>query len=152
MKVEAFDFDLPEDLIALRPAEPRGAGRLLVVHGDGRMEHARFADLPRYLKAPDILLMNDSGVIPARLRGTRTAHGTEARIELLLHRRLGLDRYRALARPARKLQSGDRLQLGGIAATVAAAEGEGMVEIVFDLSGKALDDAIAAAGEMPLPP
>jgi len=152
MNVDAFDFDLPEDLIALRPAEPRGAGRLLVVHPDGRIEHARFADLPRHVKAPDILLLNDSRVIPARLRGLRVARGTEARIELLLHRRLGPDHYRALARPARKLQPGDRLQLGGLGARVSAVAGEGMVEVAFDLSGAALDTAIAALGEMPLPP
>lgn len=152
MKVADFDFDLPEALIALRPAEPRGASRLLVVHPDGRIEHALFADLPRYLKAPDILLLNDSRVIPARLRGQRIARGTEARVELLLHRRLGPDRYGALARPARKLRAGDRLRLGDLGAVVVATEGEGMVEIVFDLAGPALDAAIAANGEMPLPP
>jgi S-adenosylmethionine:tRNA ribosyltransferase-isomerase len=152
MKVADFDFDLPEELIALRPAEPRGASRLLVVHADGRIEHARFANLPRYLRAPDILLLNDSRVIPARLRGLRIARGTEARIELLLHRRLGPDRYTALARPARKLRTGDRLQLGELGAAVAAVKGEGMVEVVFDLAGAALDAAIVRGGEMPLPP
>jgi S-adenosylmethionine:tRNA ribosyltransferase-isomerase len=152
MRVADFDFDLPEALIALRPAEPRGASRLLVVHPDGKIEHAPFADLPRYLRAPDLLLLNDSRVIPARLRGQRIARDTAARIELLLHRRLGADRYKALARPARKLRPGDRLQLGSLGAVVAAAEGEGMVEIVFDLAGPALDAAIAANGEMPLPP
>lgn len=152
MKVDAFNFVLPEELIALRPAEPRGASRLMVVHAGGRIEHVQFADLPRYLTAPDILLMNDSRVIPARLRGIRIARGTEARIELLLHRRLAPDRYRALARPARKLQPGDRLQLSDISASVTAAEGEGMVEVVFDLAGDMLDAAIAATGEMPLPP
>jgi S-adenosylmethionine:tRNA ribosyltransferase-isomerase len=152
MKVADFDFGLPEELIALRPAEPRGASRLLVVHPGGRIEHALFADLPRYLKSPDILLLNDSRVIPARLRGQRLARGTEARIELLLHRRLGPDRYKALARPARKLRPGDRLQLGHLGAAVIAVEGEGMVEIAFDLAGPALDASIATHGEMPLPP
>lgn len=152
MKVADFDFSLPEDLIALRPAEPRGTSRLLVIHPGGEMEHASFADLPRYLEAPDILLLNDSRVIPARLRGLRIARGTEARVELLLHRRLAPDRYRALARPVRKLRPGDRLRLGDILASVGIVEDEGMVEIVFDLSGAALDTAIAAAGEMPLPP
>jgi S-adenosylmethionine:tRNA ribosyltransferase-isomerase len=152
MKVADFDFDLPEELIALRPAEPRGGSRLLVVHPGGRIEHAFFADLPHYLKAPDHLLLNDSRVIPARLRGLRIARGTEVRIELLLHRRLALDRYQVLARPARKLRRGDRLQLGALGAVVAAAEGEGMVEVVFDLAGAALDAAIATNGEMPLPP
>ena len=152
MKVADFDFELPDELIALRPAAPRGASRLLVVHPGGRMEHASFADLPRYLKAPDILLLNDSRVVPARLRGLRIARGTEARIELLLHRRLAPDRYKALARPVRKLRPGDRLHLSGIMASVVVVEDEGMVEIIFDLSGAALDAAIAAVGEMPLPP
>lgn len=153
MKVDAFDFDLPENLIALRPAEPRGSGRLLVVHPDGRLEHRRFADLPEYLRAPDALLVNDSRVIPARLRGVRAARGTEARIELLLHRRLDPRRYSALARPARKLQPGDALVLSdGLKATVAGVAGDGMVEIAFDLEGAVLDAAIGAAGEMPLPP
>jgi len=152
MKVDVFDFALPEELIALRPAEPRGASRLMVVHCGGKIEHARFSDLPRYLRAPDILLTNDTRVLPARLRGIRIARSTEARIELLLHRRLGADRYRALARPARKLQPGDRLELNGVPASVAAVEGGGMVEIVFGLAGAALDAAIQAAGEMPLPP
>jgi S-adenosylmethionine:tRNA ribosyltransferase-isomerase len=86
------------------------------------------------------------------LRGLRIARGTEARIELLLHRRLAPNRYRALARPARKLRPGDRLQLSGVQASVGAVEEEGMVEIVFDLSDEILDAAIAGAGEMPLPP
>ncbi|HWA70549.1 MAG TPA: tRNA preQ1(34) S-adenosylmethionine ribosyltransferase-isomerase QueA [Rhizomicrobium sp.] len=152
MNVDLFDFDLPEGLVALRPAEPRGASRLLVVHPDGRIVHARFAELPDYLQAPDMLLLNDSRVIPARLRGLRVARGTTARIELLLHRRLGPARYQALARPARKLQPGDRLQLGDLGASVAAVAGEGMVEINFDLVGAALDAAVAAQGEIPLPP
>lgn len=152
MKVADFDFHLPEELIALRPAEPRGASRLLVVHPDGRIEHALFADLPRYLKAPDILLLNDSRVIPARLRGWRVGRGPEARMELLLHHRLSPNCYRALARPARKLRPDDRLQLGDVGATVVMVAGEGIVEVAFDLAGPALDAAIAVNGEMPLPP
>jgi len=152
MNVSEFDFQLPDELIALRPAHPRGTSRLLVVHPDGSMEHVHFTDLARFLRPPDILLLNDSRVIPARLRGGREARGTTARIELLLHRRLGPDRYNALARPARKLRPGDRLLLGDLGAVVAGVEGEGAVEIVFDLSGSALDAAIAANGEMPLPP
>jgi S-adenosylmethionine:tRNA ribosyltransferase-isomerase len=153
MKVEAFDFLLPEDLIALRPAVPRDSSRLLVVHADGRLEHRRFHDLPEYLRAPDQLVTNRSRVIPARLRGLRKDRGLDAKIEILLHRRLAPERYAALARPARKLREGDALLLAGdIAARVEMVGEQGEVEISFPLSGTALDAAIASRGEMPLPP
>jgi S-adenosylmethionine:tRNA ribosyltransferase-isomerase len=153
MKVDAFDFALPEELIALRPASPRDACRLLVVHADGRLEHRRFGDIGDYLEAPDILVTNSSKVIAARLRGHRIGRGLEVRAEILLHRRLAPGRYAALARPAKKLAVGDRLRLGhDIAAEVLARRDMGEVEIGFVLAGAALDAAIAAQGEMPLPP
>ena len=153
MKVEAFDFGLPDELIALRPVSPRDSSRLLVVHADGRLEHRRFSDLPDYLRAPDILLANNSRVIPARLRGVREGRGAEAKVEILLHRRLAPDAFAALARPARKLAVGDGLMLGrDIAATVRTFSGQGEIEVAFEYSGAALDSAIAAQGEMPLPP
>jgi len=153
MRVEDFDFQLPEELIALRPASPRDASRLLVVHGDGCLEHRRFSDLPDYLSGGDILVTNVSKVIPARLRGVRTGRGAEAKIEVLLHRRQASDRYAALARPARKLALGDRLKLGkDLIAEVLSLEGRGEVTLGFTLGGAALDAAIAAQGEMPLPP
>jgi S-adenosylmethionine:tRNA ribosyltransferase-isomerase len=152
MKVEDFDFDLPEELIALRPAVPRDSSRLLVVHADGRLEHRRFCDLADYLRAPDILVTNTSRVIAARLRGVRRERGA-VKIEILLHRRLAPDRYSALARPARKLALGDAMLLGrDIAAWVEALHGQGEIEVSFALSGAALDSAIAGQGEMPLPP
>jgi S-adenosylmethionine:tRNA ribosyltransferase-isomerase len=153
MKVEVFDFELPGELIALRPATPRDSSRLLVVHADGRLEHRRFADLPDYLRAPDLLVTNSSRVIPARLRGLRKNRGPDAKVEMLLHRRLAPNGYAALVRPARKLAPGDQLLLGrDLAAEVRALSGEGAAEIVFTLSGPALDRAIEAQGEVPLPP
>jgi len=153
MRVDQFDFDLPEELIALRPAEPRDSARLLVVRPDGAIEHARLSDLPRLLEPRDTLVLNDSRVIPARLTGRRLGRGAEAKIEVLLCRRLAPDRFLALARPARKLSPGDRLALGETIEAKVRGRGEaGAVEVGFALSGAALDQAIAAEGETPLPP
>ncbi|HVP83472.1 MAG TPA: tRNA preQ1(34) S-adenosylmethionine ribosyltransferase-isomerase QueA [Rhizomicrobium sp.] len=156
MDVSRFDFELPEKLIALRPAVPREAARLLVVHDTGRLQHAFIGDLPDLLRSGDALITNDSKVIPARLRGHRLARGHDglpAKMELLLHRRLGADRWRAFARPARKLAAGDRLRLGrDVEATVIGHVSGSEVDVSFALSGSALDAAIEREGEMPLPP
>ena len=157
MDVSLFDFDLPEELIALRPAEPRDSARLLVVHADGHFAHAQVRDLPQFLQRGDIMVVNDTKVIQARLRGVRVRGGlgekTEAKVELLLHRRTAPDRFLAFARPAKKLHPGDALYLGAsIAANVVARGEAGEVEIAFALSGARLDAAIAAEGETPLPP
>ncbi len=152
MDVSLFDFELPEERIALRPASPRDSARLLVVHEDGRLEHRHIRDLPDYLTAKDALVVNDTRVIAARLKGQRLRPRGPAGIEILLHRRLGAGRYSALARPARKLLAGDDLVFGALKAKVAARGDGGEVEIQFALSGKALDAAVAAQGETPLPP
>jgi len=156
MDVSLFDFDLPEAQIALRPVSPRDAARLMVVEADGRVAHRTMRDLPDYLRPGDALLVNDTKVIPARLHGQRlrdTGQGTiEARIEILLHQRLAGDRYRVLARPARKLAPDDALLFGPLKARVIARGRDGEAEIQFALSGADLDAAIAAQGEMPLPP
>jgi S-adenosylmethionine:tRNA ribosyltransferase-isomerase len=157
MDVSLFDFDLPEELIALRPAAPRDSARMLVVQADGRLEYRRVADLPEYLAAGDALVVNDSKVIPARLHGRRLprpgAAGEGPKVEVLLHRRTAPDRFTALARPAKKLAAGDRLRLGESLAAQVVARGEaGELELVFALSGAALDAAVAREGEMPLPP
>jgi S-adenosylmethionine:tRNA ribosyltransferase-isomerase len=154
MDVSLFDFDLPEDLIALRPANPRDSARLLVVHEDGRLEHAQVRDLPRFLKSGDAMVLNDTKVFPARLRGVRVGrNNTEPKVEIMLHRRLAPDTFLAFARPARKLEAGDRVLLGqSIGATIAARGEGGEVEIRFEQSAHELDTAIAAQGEMPLPP
>jgi S-adenosylmethionine:tRNA ribosyltransferase-isomerase len=157
MDVAQFDFDLPDVLIALRPAVPRDAARLLVVHGDGTIEHAHMRDLPAYLRAGEALVVNDTKVIPARLHGRRAprpgAEGEGPKIEVTLHRRVGTDRYRAFARPARRLAEDDRLCLGSSLEARVTARGEGgEVELRFAVEGTALDAAIVREGEMPLPP
>jgi S-adenosylmethionine:tRNA ribosyltransferase-isomerase len=152
MDVSLFDFDLPEERIALRPASPRDSARLMVVHSDGRIEHRRMRDLPDYVEGGDALVINDTRVIPARLYGARLRDAGPAKIEILLHRRLAPDRFAVLVRPARKLQSGDVLMFGSLEARVAARGEGGEAEVEFGLSGAALDVAIATQGEMPLPP
>ena len=151
MDVSLFDYELPEDRIALRPASPRDSARMLVVRADGSLEHARVRDLPEFLRAGDLLVANDSRVIAARLRARKGAGGPA--IELLLHRRIAPDRFLALARPARKLLAGDELIIsdGFVARVIARREG-GEAEIAFGPAGAALDAAIARSGEMPLPP
>jgi S-adenosylmethionine:tRNA ribosyltransferase-isomerase len=155
MRVDQFNFDLPDELIALRPAEPRDSARLLVVRDDGRIEHASVRELPSFLTAGDTLVLNDTKVIHARLYGRRTSRTEEAgpKIEVTLHRREAADRFLAFAKPARKLVTGDRVMLGESLAAAVTGRGEGgEVELHFDLAGPALDEAIARQGVMPLPP
>ncbi|TVQ53783.1 MAG: tRNA preQ1(34) S-adenosylmethionine ribosyltransferase-isomerase QueA [Rhodobacteraceae bacterium] len=155
MRVDAFDFDLPEDLIALRPARPRRAARLLIA--DGAATHDSTVEtLPRRLRPGDLLVFNDTRVIPARLTGERrreTADGAGvARIEATLLKRLGPDTWLALAKPAKRLAPGDRIAFGALGAEVAGKGAEGLVSLRFDRAGAALDAAVAQAGVMPLPP
>jgi S-adenosylmethionine:tRNA ribosyltransferase-isomerase len=157
MDVSLFDFELPEELIALRPASPRDSARMLVVHADSTLEHRHVRDLPDYLARGDALVMNDTKVIPARLYGRRAPRpgmtGDGAKIEVLLHRRLAPNRFAAFARPAKKLAAGDQVHLGQMLEAIVVARGEaGEVELEFELSGAGLDAAIAREGEMPLPP
>jgi len=157
MDVSLFDFELPEELIALRPAVPRDSARMLVVCPDGRIEHAHVQDLPYYLRRGDVLVLNDTKVIPARLRGRRaprpgaTVEGPK--IEITLHKRLGPNGFAAFAKPARKLATGDRVSLGQTLVAEVAARGDGgEVELAFAKAGAELDAAIAREGEVPLPP
>lgn len=165
MRVEQFDFDLPPDRIALRPAVPRDSARLLVVRAGDRaagLEDRVVSDLPGLLRAGDILVFNDTRVIPARLSGRRVGRGeTAPRVEVTLHKRETASNWLAFARPARKLEAGDRLVFGGsgnacllgnLEATVASKGDAGEVALEFDLSGPALDEAIAVVGTLPLPP
>ncbi len=157
MRVEAFDFTLPPDRIALQPVRPRDAARLLVVRPDAVFRDARVGDLPALLRAGDVLVVNDTRVIPARLAGTRTRGEAVARIEATLHRREAADAWRAFVRPAKKLEVGDRVTFGAVPADLleaqVAARGEaGEVVFRFALAGDALDAGIARAGTMPLPP
>jgi S-adenosylmethionine:tRNA ribosyltransferase-isomerase len=157
MDVSLFDFELPEDRIALRPASPRDSAKMLVVHGDGKLEHAHVSDLPRFLRAGDVLVANDTKVIPARLHGRRTPRpgfeGDGPRVEVMLHKRSAPDRFLAFARPARKLAEGDEIHFGnGLTASILSRRDGGEVEVVFNKSGADLDAAIAQLGEVPLPP
>ncbi len=162
MRTDLFDFELPEARIALHPVAPRDAARLLVVPaGGGPFEDRGVRDLPALLREGDALVFNDTRVIPAALAGVRRRGDREAHIAVTLIERLGADRWRALARPAKRLQEGDRLHfghggemcmLGALDATVAARGDNGEVDIAFDLAGADLDAAIAAVGDMPLPP
>jgi S-adenosylmethionine:tRNA ribosyltransferase-isomerase len=155
MRVDQFDFDLPEELIALRPARPRDSARLLVVHEDGSLEHSSVRELPAFLKASDALVLNDTKVIHARLYGRRISRtdGAGPKIEVTLHHREAADRFLTFAKPARKLAAGDRVVLGETLGATVEGRGEGgEVELRFDLSGPALDEAVARQGVMPLPP
>jgi S-adenosylmethionine:tRNA ribosyltransferase-isomerase len=154
MRVDDFDFDLPDELIALRPASPRDASRMLIVREDGSLAHAHVGDLPNYLAGGDALVLNDTKVVQARLRGHRLGRGdTEPKIEVLLHQRLDGATFRALSRPARKLDPGDRLKLGAsLEAVVAEKADAGEIVVRFARSGGDLDRAIAEEGETPLPP
>ena len=152
MKLQDFDFDLPEDRIALRPVRPRGAARLLVQDGPDR-HHVHVVDLPRFLRDGDLLVFNDTKVIPARLSGERHRDALIAKVELTLTQDLGGGTWRALARPARKLRADDRVVFGdGLAGRVLHAPVDGQVDVAFDLEGAVFMAALAEAGVMPLPP
>lgn len=157
MRVDAFDFHLPPERIALRPAEPREAARLLVVNPDATLQDATIADLPRFLRPGDAVVVNDTKVIPARLDGTRTRpQGTTVTIEANLVKRLSEARWVALCRPAKRLAPGDEVIFrkgeATLSAQVLAKADSGEVEFAFALSGPELDGAIDTVGHMPLPP
>jgi len=162
MRVDLFDFELPEALIALRPAHPRDAARLLVVEPGRGLADATIRDLPELLRPGDQLVLNDTRVILARLDGERRRGRQSARIAVTLIERLSPERWRVLARPAKRLAAGDRLRFGhrsdnaclvaGLDATVAERGDDGEAVIVFDLTGPFLDEAIAQIGEVALPP
>ncbi len=152
MRLDAFDYDLPEELIALRPARPRPASRLLVATA-ARMADSTVARLPDWLERGDLLVLNDTRVIPARLAGVRRrASGGEARIEATLIAHAADGAWRALARPGKRLAVGDRIEFGG--GLTAAVQGKDGAEVLlgFDRDGAALAAALEAVGEMPLPP
>ncbi|MBI2717023.1 MAG: tRNA preQ1(34) S-adenosylmethionine ribosyltransferase-isomerase QueA [Rhizobiales bacterium] len=164
MRTSLFDFDLPPDRIALRPALPRDAARLLVVRpGQAtELDDRRIADLPDLLQPGDCLVVNDSKVIAARLSGRRIGRGTtEPEIEATLHKRLDGSRWRAFILGAKKVQVGDTLRfgtegrvcfLGELDAQVLQKDEGGEVTLSFSFHGPVLDQAIAERGAMPLPP
>ena len=153
MRLSDFDFDLPDDLIALRPSEPRDAARLLVVTPGEPLRDLVFRDLLDLLSPGDALVFNDTRVIPARLAGRRTRGDSVIAVEATLHRRISPNRWTAFMRPGKRLKVGDDVVLGNDIACVVAAKGEGgEVALDFALAGAHLDTAIATQGEMPLPP
>jgi S-adenosylmethionine:tRNA ribosyltransferase-isomerase len=163
MRLSDFDFDLPQERIALRPARPRDAARLLAVGRDGGMDDRLVRDLPSLLRPGDALVFNDTRVIPARLRGERRREdGGRAPVEATLHRRLSPSRWSVFAKPGRRLKVGDRIIFGEPAdracllatllATVTGKAADGEVELAFELAGRDLDLAIAERGMAPLPP
>jgi S-adenosylmethionine:tRNA ribosyltransferase-isomerase len=161
MRTDLFDFHLPPENIALRPASPRDSARMLVVQGGGALRDGIVADLPQWLKPGDQLVVNDTKVISAQLRGRRIGRETEPKIEATLIKRLDGSRWQALVKPAKKLSPGDRIRfgnegkvclLGHLDAEVEAKGGEGEVTLSFGFHGPSLDQAIADLGTPPLPP
>ena len=148
MRVDLFDFDLPEDLIAQRPVVPRDAARLLDVTSDG-LHDRTVRDLPSLLRQGDLLVFNDTKVIPARLIGTRPEGG---KVEALLIRDLGDGRWLTFARPAKRMKIGHKLTFDGLSATVAEKREDGSVVLEFDRSGHAFLTALEQSGAVPLPP
>src|SRR5512136_1345744 len=150
MRLSELDYDLPEELVAQVPVEPRDASRLLVLpRAGGDARHLRFSDLPELLAPGDLLVLNDSRVLPARLVGRKASGG---RVELLLLEPLGGPRWRAMGQAAKPLRAGGRLSFGGLAAEVEAADGQGFLAVRFDREGPLLEQALEREGQVPLPP
>jgi S-adenosylmethionine:tRNA ribosyltransferase-isomerase len=163
MRTSAFDFALPPDRIALRPASPRDAARLLVVRPGAapELDDRNVRELPDLLRSGDQLVVNDTKVIAANLRGRRIGRGAEPKIEATLIERLDGSRWRALIKGVKKLTPGDVVRfgeegkvcfLGQLDATVETKGEAGEVTLSFAFHGPVLDQAIAERGDMPLPP
>jgi len=161
MRTDLFDFELPPDSIALRPASPRDAARMLVVQGDGVLRDRTITELPNWLEPGDQLVVNDTKVIAAQLRGRRIGRETEPKIEATLIKRLDGSRWQALVKPAKKLAPGDTVRfgnegkvclLGHLDAEVEAKGADGEVTLSFSFHGPVLDQAISDLGTPPLPP
>jgi len=156
MRVDAFDFDLPEASIALRPSVPRRAAKLLAVDGNGGLADRTIADLPGLLRRGDVLVFNDTRVIPARLTGLRHRGDTAAKVEATLHMRVAPERWQAFLKPGKRIAVGETLVFdpapGGLSALLAEKGEGGEALLVFDRGGPALDAALAETGILPLPP
>jgi S-adenosylmethionine:tRNA ribosyltransferase-isomerase len=163
MRVDAFDFVLPAECIALTPANPRDSARILVVGPDGGLTDAHVRDLPDFLSPRDALVVNDTRVIAARLEGTRIRGEAIASIEATLIERVDDCRWRTLVRPAKRLKVGERVRFGkaseSMACLLVALDAEvedkdeaGEILLRFDFAGPALDEAVERLGRPPLPP
>ena len=148
MRVDLFDFELPPERIALRPARPRDAARMLVVEGERPFADRHVRDLPRLLRAGDVLVFNDTRVIPAQLEGRRG----DARIGATLHKRLDLRRWQAFIRNAKRLKPGDTVEFGrGVSALVEERHADGSFTLAF-AGDEPVEALLERAGTMPLPP
>lgn len=148
MRVDLFDFDLPPERIALRPASPRDSARMMLVAGDHPFEDRRVHDLPGLLRAGDCLVFNDTRVIPAQLEGMRGA----ARIGATLHKRQGLRQWQAFLRNAKRVRAGDRIDFGaGVTAIAGGRDEDGGVTLDFE-GDEPVEILLERAGRMPLPP
>jgi S-adenosylmethionine:tRNA ribosyltransferase-isomerase len=157
LDLSAFAFDLPESLIALRPAEPRESARLLVVHADGRLIDARVGDLPGWLRNGDRMVVNDTRVIAAALSGVRPARaeggGGPVTVQVNLLERAGEAEWVVLARPGRRLRVGDRIDFAPQLWAEVSEKGEdARLRLTFPMGGEALDLVLDRIGAMPLPP
>src|SRR6476659_6833328 len=161
MRTDLFDFELPATSIALRPASPRDAARMLVVQPDGVLRDQTVSELPQWLQAGDQLVVNDTKVISAQLAGRRIGRETEPKIEATLIKRLDASHWQALVKPAKKLAPGDVVRfghegrvclLGHLDAEVEHKGEDGEITLSFSFHGRALDSAIADLGSPPLPP
>ncbi|VDC31857.1 tRNA preQ1(34) S-adenosylmethionine ribosyltransferase-isomerase QueA [Pseudogemmobacter humi] len=151
MRLSDFDFHLPEALIATRPARPRTSARLLLAEGDGiRDLHVR--DLTDLLRPGDLMVLNNTKVIPARLTGTRARGEALAKIEVTLLEPQAKGGWRALAKPLRKLKEGEEIVFSDRLSALVAEKGETDLRLEFSLSGEDFDAALNEAGQMPLPP
>jgi S-adenosylmethionine:tRNA ribosyltransferase-isomerase len=147
MRVDQFDFGLPAELIALRPARPRDSARLLVVEGE-RISDRSVLDLPELLRSGDVLVFNDTRVIPAQLEGRRG----EASIGATLHKREGPREWRAFVRNAKRVRDGDIVEFGGgVSASAVERDEEGAILLHFH-GDEPVEVLLERAGRMPLPP
>lgn len=155
MKLSEFDFDLPDDLVATRPARPRTSARLLLADG-GQTYDKHIFDLPEVVRPGDVLVLNDTKVIPARLTGLRRRSGaqgdTEARIEVTLLEARPDGTWSALAKPAKKVRDGERIVFSDVLSAIVAGRADGQLHLDFSLTGEDFDAALTADGAMPLPP
>ncbi len=150
MNKSDFYYNLPEELIAQTPVEPRDHSRMLVYDREtGEIEHKHFYDIIDYLKAGDVLVINDTKVLPARIYGVK--EGTGAKIEFLLHKRIRLDEWEVLVKPAKKATVGAVIRFSDeLTATVTGYIGEGLRTVRFSYDG-VFEDILSRVGEMPLP-
>ena len=151
MKLDDFDFDLPEELIAVRPAVPRTSSKLLVAETGG-IKDAYVYDLADFFRPGDLLVLNDTKVIPARLFGQRERAGNVSKIEVTLLSVNPDASWTALVKPLRKVKDGESIRFeGGLVATL-VGRSDGQAQLQFNLEGDAFDAALQIAGQMPLPP